>query len=251
MQVTMAIVNQKGGVGKTTLTVHLAELAAEHRRVCVVDFDPQANTTEYFLGRKPNASDGLLTSQLFTEAAGTEPTTVNDRISIVPADRLRMKALNAPEGYSKLPAARLHALEGFDMFILDTPPAPGYLQTSALVAASCYLVPVTMDNFSQQGLMELLTDLQQLRAINPRLKPLGVLANRLKAGARRQAEHLRNLQGALGKRMLPYTLSDRAAIVDALDHSRPVWRHTRSASARAAGAEMRVACNDILERAFA
>ncbi len=247
--VMIAIVNQKGGVGKTTAALHLALYAAESLRVLVVDMDRQANTTWFFLGdQKPS---GFVSSQLFTESGGggAEPLRISDNLSIIPADREGL--LGIGDEVSRLPRKHLVAINGFDLVVIDTPPAQGGAQSSALAAASCYLTPIGLDKQSEEGLKGLLLDIRHIRArFNPRLAHIGILANRFNTRSVQQRKRFQRLLADYGERVLPIALAERAAVSTTYEERVPVWHASRNGGQRVAGKEMRKVCASILGRAM-
>lgn len=246
---SIAIVNQKGGVGKTTAALHLALYAAETLRVLVVDMDRQANTTWFFLGDE--APTGFVSSQLFTEAGGNgaEPLKITDKLSIIPADRGGL--LGIGDEVSPFPRKHLAAISGFDLIVIDTPPAQGGAQSSALAAASCYLTPIGLDKQSEEGLKGLLLDIRRIRSrFNPRLAHIGILANRFNTRSVQQRKRFESLLADYGERVLPVALAERAAVSTTYEQRIPVWQGARSGGQWTAGREMRAVCKTILGRAF-
>ncbi len=174
---TLAIANQKGGVGKTTTAVNLgAGLAALGYRVLVVDLDPQGNATTG-LGvdaRNLSASvyDVLLADRPLEDAV--EPTAVRNlfvvpatldlagaEIELVPAFSRELKLRRAVDG-----------LDGqFDFTLIDCPPSLGLLTVNGLAAADEVLVPVQCEYYALEGLGQLLRNIQLVQSnLNPRLE---------------------------------------------------------------------------------
>ncbi|WP_295393264.1 ParA family protein [uncultured Thiodictyon sp.] len=248
---TLTIANQKGGVGKSTLAVHLAWLALEQGRpVLMVDFDGQANSSRTF----SESFTGLPASQLFTVEPGAltqAPQPISDHLALIPAD----VAINDVEGLDlasiERPAVHLKglALSPETICIIDTPPTLGRRLLAALIAADAVVSPLALNGYSIQGITDLQKTIQMVRTrFNPRLKNLGLLANMVNSRSTTHGQMLTELRSALGDKLLPFTLGHRVAISDAIDRGRPVWLGTRGESSQRAAHEMRAVCAAILEK---
>lgn len=184
---TIAIMNLKGGVAKTTTTVNVAAiLAHDHKKwVLVVDADSQCNTTEFF-GADPeggNLARALKCSwggALFAEQQIQR--TDRDRVDILPGSEELMdlglsgvedKEVDA-EILRKL-VRELDAADRYDFCLIDCPPAFNAASAAALLAAGEVLIPIKLDAFSLRGMTNLMRQIYNMREINPELKLLGFL----------------------------------------------------------------------------
>ena len=176
----IAILNQKGGVGKTTTAINLsAYLAKQGKTVLLVDSDPQGNATSG-LGLMKNdynhtAYDILMSKIDLIEVV--QPTHI-DNLYIVPANAnlagTEVELGNIPRREYKLHESLNTA--SHDYIIIDCPPALGLLTVNALTAAHWVLIPVQAEYYALEGLGQLLSVIQRIRGgINPRLEVLGVL----------------------------------------------------------------------------
>lgn len=193
---TVAVVNGKGGVGKTSVTANLAGLyAAASYRVLAVDLDPQGNLGNdlgYLAAGLSDVGAGLHMAAL----AGTAPqplTAVRDRLDVVPggehlhdlAAALQSRRLSGRGGVDSL-AASIAAVAGeYDLVLLDCPPGSEVLQAGALEAARWVLVPTKTDDASRAGLREVARRFTVARTTNPDLALLGVVLFGVNTSARR------------------------------------------------------------------
>jgi chromosome partitioning protein len=163
---TIAVVNQKGGCGKTTTTINLsAFLAAAERRVLVIDMDPQGHATLGLLARTPEGSATMY--DLFARREGPNRTRlqdivrhVHDRLDLAPADILLSGVpdlLSGVPGREDVLARAVAELHGrYDYVLIDCPPQVGLLTFNALKACREAIVPIDPSFFSLHGIAKLL-----------------------------------------------------------------------------------------------
>ncbi len=191
------VFNQKGGVGKSTITVNLAAVAAKQgKQVLLVDLDPQGNASHYLMGsaardEAPSLA-GLFEQMLNISMFSKEP---SDFVRATPLPGLSLLAshpdlaelmgkLEARYKMFKLKEA-LDSLSGqFDEIWIDTPPALNFFTRSALIAADRCLIPFDCDAFSRQALYNLRVNTEEIRADhNPELFIEGIVVNQFQARA--------------------------------------------------------------------
>ena len=177
--ITIAIANQKGGVGKSTTTAMLGtELARRDYETLVVDADPQANATQIFLAPEHiqfSLADVVLSSGA-KSMVETRMMTEVQHLDIVPAT-LQLANFDREPALSvtKLRGALRDVADSYDFCLIDTPPNFGLLLTSALTAATHVLVPVQAAPFALNGLADLLKVIEDARELNERLSVLGAV----------------------------------------------------------------------------
>lgn len=178
----MAVVTQKGGVGKTTSAVNLASALGELGKKCLlVDIDPQGNATSGVGVDKRQvalSTYDLLTGQTSAEQAVVQTAFAN--LWIIPASvalagaEIEMVEINRRE--SRLKAALAPLRDQFDFIIIDCPPALGLLTLNALVAADTFLIPAQPEYYALEGLSQLIATVRQVKRLyNPSLELEGVL----------------------------------------------------------------------------
>src|SRR5687767_13106758 len=179
---TIALMNQKGGVGKTTTTVNLgAALAETGKTVCLIDLDPQAHLTiNYGIDPAPDTVglyDVLLDESSFLEAVHK----IDDQLAIVPSsiDLLGAEVeLVTMLGRETLLKKRMEAVQKdalFDFVLMDCPPSLGLLTLNALAVADEVIVPMQPHFLALQGVAKLLETVQLVnKRMNPRLKVSGI-----------------------------------------------------------------------------
>ena len=179
---TIALMNQKGGVGKTTTTVNLgAALAELGKRVCLIDLDPQAHLTINY-GVEPGAEgvvnmyDVLVEDRSFLEAVHK----IDHNIALVPSSIDLAAAeveLVSVVGRETLLKEKLESAQhDFDYILIDCPPSLGILTINALSFADEVIIPMQPHFLALQGVAKLLETVQLVnRRVNPRLKVGGIV----------------------------------------------------------------------------
>ncbi|QIT55546.1 ParA family protein [Aquisalimonas sp. 2447] len=214
------IFNQKGGVGKSTITCNLAAISAHQGlRTLVVDLDSQGNSSSYLLGREATPEgtladyfDQLLSFRLHQQplTAFVHETPFNG-LHVMPAsrqlDELQGKLESRYKIY-KLREALEELSDSYDAIYMDTPPALNFYTRSALIAAERCLIPFDCDDFSRYALYDLLEALMEIREDhNGALAIEGIIVNQYNARANVLRQAVEELQGEGHPVLQPYIAS--------------------------------------------
>ena len=193
------IFNQKGGVGKSTITCNLAAISAlEGKRTLVIDLDAQGNTSQYLLGHKVTDSEKTI-AQFFKDTLslslfGNGNSGIENFIHETPFPNLFVlpshpdleplqSRLESRFKIFKLKEA-LEKLEGFDAIYMDTPPVLNFYSQSALIAADKCLIPFDCDSFAREALYTLMHTIAEVKADhNQNLQIEGIIVNQFQKQA--------------------------------------------------------------------
>jgi chromosome partitioning protein len=175
----IAVLNQKGGVGKTTTAVNVAAyLAKQGQSVLLVDLDPQANTTSGLNMQKASHEPGTYELLLGTATMDKALKQAFGNLYVLPTDgqlaALEVELVNSADREYSL--RRALAQTDYDYILIDCPPALSLLTVNALTAATNLLIPVQAEYYALEGLSQLLQVVQMVRqGLNPQLELLGVV----------------------------------------------------------------------------
>lgn len=245
---TLVVANQKGGVGKTTLLVHMAHYAAEAgNRVLVIDLDPQCNTTSSL---EAFASD-IVASALFGSQSIDLKQKPEHRITLIGADSALLN----------VDRARLDATQAFvdqvrhfadsaqiDLCLIDTAPALGLRMVAAVTAANYVISPIELEAYSTDGIASMLRTIYGIRQkLNPGLQFLGMLPSRVNTHSPAQKVNLVELLKSYSDLVVRMAITQRTSTGEAASAKKPVWA-IRKTSARDAGQEMKAVLAHIVEK---
>jgi len=230
----IAVINQKGGVGKTTTTVNLgAALAHRGYRVLMLDMDPQANLTVH-VDKRPDLEGNTLTSLLVEDTPLQElvqPTGQED-LFVVPSDTSLAgveQVLANRIGRETILREALEAFPGasdFDFVLFDCPPSLGVLSANALVAADQVVIPMQAEYLSLQGMAKLLEVIQLVqKRLNPALKIACVLPCMVDARTNLSTEVLREIDAHFGALLTKTRIRNNVKLAESPSFGRTIFQH--------------------------
>jgi len=176
---TIGVINQKGGVGKTTTAINLAAAMAAKRRILLVDLDPQANASS---GVGVTDPEKTVYDVLIGEASArhTIIKTSVENLSVLPASAdLAGAALDldaSTENMNLLSKALLGVRPNYDFIVIDSPPSIGALTLNSLTAADQLIIPLQTEYYALEGIASMMETVERVKAsLNPDLGILGIL----------------------------------------------------------------------------
>lgn len=196
---TIALMNQKGGVGKTTTTVNLAAaLARAGRRVCVIDMDPQAHASTHLGVEEQVERETVYHALVHNKPLGSVRVETAERLWVVPSDINLAAAEVELAGVvgRELLLRDLLAQEDspYDYVLMDCPPSLGVLTINALTAAGEVFVPLQPHFLALHGMSKLFETVDLVaRRLNPKLRISGIILCMYETGTRLSAEVLNDL----------------------------------------------------------
>ncbi len=235
----LAIVNQKGGVAKTTTTVNLSTaLSAMNKKILVIDLDPQGNSSTGFGINQQNRKitiyqvliglNSIEESIINTNIPNLKLITANTNLSGAESDLLTIK------GREYLLSNLLKKLQNnYDYIIIDCPPSLNLLTVNALVACNEVLIPMQCDFYSLEGLSHLLKTIEMVeKNLNPKIKIAGILFTMYDKRNRLTEQVEEDVRKCLGKLVFKTVIPRNVKLSEAPSYGQPaiIYDHKCSGS---------------------
>lgn len=238
----IAVVNQKGGVGKTTTSINLsASLGYLNKRVLLVDLDPQGNATTgvgidkgdinssvyEVLVMKSSVNDAIIKTK--TKNLSILPAYLN--LAGVDMELIELEKNYRSQGQKFNRVLRLKdeldkVKDDFDFIFIDCPPSLGILTTNALAAADSVLIPVQCEYFALEGIMQLInTIMLAQKKVNPNLDIEGVLLTMLTTNTNLGLEVVESIKGFFKERVYDTIIPRLIRLAEAPSHGKPILEY--------------------------
>ncbi len=225
----LGVINQKGGVGKTTTAINLAAALAGFRRTLLVDMDPQANATSGVGVHKPKITVyDVLSGEVSARNAVLETSVANLWVLPASADLAGAAVeLDATSENLKLLSKSLIGVRpNYEFIVLDAPPSIGALTLNALAAADQLIIPLQAEYYALEGIAGMMDTVNRVTsALNPSLAILGILLTMFDARTRLSQDVEANVRQHFGDLVFKTVIPRSVRLAEAPSYGQPIYAY--------------------------
>lgn len=230
----IAVINQKGGVGKSTTVINLAACLGEsNKKVLIVDFDPQGNSSSGFGIEKEELESDIYDVILNdTDIKDVIQGTCEPKVFVAPATiqlaGAEIELVNVMARESVLKEALDTVKDEFDYVFIDCPPSLGLLTINALIAADSLIIPIQCEYYALEGVAKLLESMNMVKKrMNPELEVFGVVMTMFDSRTSLSRQVVEEVQEYFGKKMFKTVIPRNVKIAEAPSYGQPVCMYAR------------------------
>jgi len=224
----IAIINQKGGVGKTATAVNVSHILSEKFKALLIDLDPQSAAT-YSLGVSPTAGHKNIYNLLKGQGTLKDAIVKKGRLDVLTSS---LELSGAETELATIPGREfllkeiMDPLKDYQYVFIDCPPSLGILTVNAMVAVNELLIPVQADTLSLQGLSKLLETIGIVKErINPDLKILGVVVTSFDSRKILSKQVVEKLKAHFGKKLFKTKIRTNVSIAECPGEGKPITEY--------------------------
>lgn len=230
----LAVINQKGGVGKSTTVINLAAALGEtKKKVLIIDFDPQGNATSGF-GIDKEELEADIYDVILNETPIEEvlQQTVQKYVTIAPATiqlagaEIELVSVESRENILKKAIDQVK--DYFDYILIDCPPSLGLLTINALVAANSILIPIQCEYYALEGVTKIVESMKMVqKQLNPDLEIFGVVMTMFDSRTSLSKQVVNEVSNYFGNKVFKTLIPRNVKIAEAPSHGLPVTMYAR------------------------